>query len=353
MPRPAAAPLDALTSLRFFAALAVALYHVPYVLPHSVGLSLLPNGGLGVSFFFILSGFILKHVYPRPGFPLAEFYRRRAARILPLHYLTLILWIGLFFNGWGNSLSEKANSGVANALLLQAFFSGPLFNLGYNAVSWSISVEIFFYALFPFLLRGHRHGIVFAVYVLTFLLMPEGLRQWLVTAFPDFFYFNPFSRLLEFTCGMSLHALFRMWQPRPRLASVLQIGSLVALVVLVQATAAMPTHLRNVALLLPFSAVILAFAWEGLPSRFLAWPGFVLLGEASFALYLVHHMYFRWMDDWLAAHFGPWPALGLALASLVLLSVLVFRAFERPAREALTRRGQALREPAARPDPAR
>lgn len=338
--------LEALTSLRFFAALAVVLFHVPYVLPRSVGLTLLPNGSLGVSFFFILSGFILKHSYPGPAVTLAEFYQRRAARILPLYYVTLIIWTTLFFRHWGNNLPDKVNSGIANLLVLQAFFSGPLFTLGYNAVSWSISVELFFYALFPVLVRGRRCFIVLAIYVLLFLLMPRGVVQMLQAAFGDFFYFNPVARLLEFVCGMSLYALFRAWAPRMGLASVLQFGSLLLLVVLVPVTSGLPPHLMNVALLLPFSAIILTFAWDGALSRLLSWPVLVLLGEASFALYLIHHMYFRLFDDrfqqmdkLLVLHTGRLTALFLAIGSAILLSVIVFRFFERPVRILLTRRG--------------
>jgi peptidoglycan/LPS O-acetylase OafA/YrhL len=348
MTDPAPRSLRALTSLRFFAALAVALYHVPFVLSRSVGMTVLPNGGLGVSFFFILSGFILRHVHPESDFSLVKFYRHRAARILPLHYLTLIIWTTLFFTNWGNGLTEKINSGVANILLLQAFFSGPLFTLGYNAVSWSISVELFFYALFPFLLRGHRCFIVFLSYVFVFLLMPHGISQWLQAAFGDFFYFNPLARLLEFVCGMSLHALFRAWVPRMSAASVLQAGSLLLLVVAVPATSGMATHLRNVALLLPFSAIILTFAWDGVLSGLLSGSVVVMLGEASFAFYLTHHMYFQIADHLILAsedafkmRIGHRTALTLALSSAIVLSVAVFLLFERPVRSFLTRGGRS------------
>ena len=154
------------------AAMAVVLFHVPFTLTRTVGWTVLPDGPLGVSFFFILSGFILSHVYGGTRFGVANFYRKRLARIYPLHVLTLLAWIVLFFGQWGNSLPDRVNSGIANVLLLHAFFSGPLFNLGYNAVSWSISVEAFFYLLFPILVRRNACYGLFIAYTIMFLVLP-------------------------------------------------------------------------------------------------------------------------------------------------------------------------------------
>jgi peptidoglycan/LPS O-acetylase OafA/YrhL len=331
--RPEALP--ALTSLRFLAALAVALFHVPFVLPQSVGRTVLAEGALGVSFFFVLSGFILKHVHPGPGLDLPGFYRRRAARVLPLHWLTLAAWTLLFFGGWGNTLQEKVNSGVANLLGIHALFSGPVFTLGYNAVSWSISVELVFYALFPLLLPRGRALAVLAALVAAFLALTPGAARAIEAAFPNFFYFHPLPRLLEFTAGMALHGVWRRWRPGFVPAGLAQAASLLALPLAVGASAGLPPHLRNLALLLPFAGVILAFAWDGALSRPLAWPGAVLLGEASFALYLTHHMLFRWLDPHLAGLAQGSAALALALAAAVALSLLVHLAFERPVRRRL------------------
>lgn len=331
-----AVQLPALTSLRFPAAAAVVLFHVPYVLPASVGLVPLPHGALGVSFFFLLSGFILRHAHAPEGFRLLPFYRRRAARVLPLHYATLILWTWLFFASWGNSLGEKVNSGVANLLAIHALFSGHLYTLGYNAVSWSISVELVFYALFPLLLVGGRAIRVFAACALAVLLLPEAAAAGLERAFPGFFHFHPLGRLLEFSAGMALHAVWRHWRPGERLATIMQIGAILLLLALVPASAAMPPHLRNLLLLAPFGVLILGFAWDGPLTRLLSRPLPVLLGEASFALYMTHHMLFRLIDPLLAG-LGAGIALPLAVLTAVLVSVAVFLLFERPVRALLNR----------------
>ncbi len=337
--------LDALTSLRFFAAFAVVLYHVPYTLARSVGWTILPDGPLGVSFFFILSGFILRHVYQAGSFDRKWFYRKRFARIYPLHLVTLVIWIALFFQSWGNPLGEKINSGITNILLLQAFFSGPLFTLGYNAVSWSISVEAFFYALFPFLVKRRAYAIVFGIYAVIFLLMPASLHDWLNRAFPNFFYFNPLARLLEFSFGMVLYDGFGRLRPPVAVNTILQLISIVALLALIVVTWALPDSLRNFVLLFPFGALILTMSVDGWISQKLMHPVLVMLGESSFALYMIHHFLFRIIDD--LPFSGPKiVVLCVSVLAAITLSIGVHYGIERPARVLLSERGDRPRPPA-------
>ncbi len=90
--------IHALTSLRFFAALYVVCYHTLHISSFLPGLTTgVPNkflslGYISVSFFFLLSGYILSMVYLRKGTPLRlrSFYLARFARIYPLYLLTTI-----------------------------------------------------------------------------------------------------------------------------------------------------------------------------------------------------------------------------------------------------------------------
>jgi peptidoglycan/LPS O-acetylase OafA/YrhL len=328
--------LGALTGLRFFAALAVVFYHVPFVLPQSVSLTLLPDGALGVSFFFILSGFILTHVYGDTALAKLGFYRKRLARIVPLHLLTFAVWTMLFFNTWGNSLQDKLNSGITNILLLQAFFSGPLFNLGYNAVSWSISVEAFFYLMFPLIIARKLQLPLAIAYAVLICFLPNRIVQILNIGFPSFFYFNPFARLLEFSFGMALYSFYQKCEISKSWASVSQFCSLGALSWLVSISATLDTHYRNVVLLLPFGFLIISFARDGFLSKIMASTFFVILGDSSFALYMVHHMFFRTVDPLLLNLHSPVLTLLIVLPSVVVLSVLVHFLFERPVRSLLS-----------------
>ena len=141
--------LHALTSLRFFASLAIVVHHCNGVFWPAADLGPLDAG---VSFFFVLSGFILAYVYHDPSsgqFAWGRFYVARLARIWPLHLVCLLLMIAFV------KVPESFESGVllANGLMLHAWIPFDRYFFSYNYASWSISTELFFYMLFPFALR--------------------------------------------------------------------------------------------------------------------------------------------------------------------------------------------------------
>src|SRR5271157_15353 len=153
--------LPAITSLRFFAAFHVALFHIdamgaitgPPWLKTFAGI-----GYVGVSFFFVLSGFILVYTYAGRNIVLREFWQTRFARIYPAYLFSLLLSFPFFYFGalkmhvpfFAFSEQHFALASVLVLLLLQSWV--PAAALSWNAVAWSLSVEAFFYAIFPFAL---------------------------------------------------------------------------------------------------------------------------------------------------------------------------------------------------------
>jgi peptidoglycan/LPS O-acetylase OafA/YrhL len=97
---------------------------------------------------------------------------------------------------------------------------------------------------------------------------------------------------------------------------------------------------RNVALLVPFAAVILTFAHRGYCSAVLGARCMVALGECSFAFYMTHHMIFKEMDGILSGVAPPLVGLAAALTVAVVASVVVHYSFERPMRSLLGTRRQ-------------
>ncbi|MHC0062724.1 acyltransferase family protein [Nostoc sp. UIC 10890] len=163
-----------LTSLRGIAALFVVIHHFSYYTLPKNGSTLsaysdfFKNGYLWVDFFFILSGFIMTHVYAG-DFSLKvnlsnyrSYLLSRFARIYPLHIFILFLFVGLeiikIFLLDTSAFTGKFNLTAlfANVFLLQAFDLNcpPLFwcDTYWNEPAWSISVEFFIYCIFPFLL---------------------------------------------------------------------------------------------------------------------------------------------------------------------------------------------------------
>jgi len=115
--------------------------------------------GSGVSFFYVLSGFILTYVYYRPGNKLKffDFVKKRFLRLYPLHIATLILMCILV-----PAVLKDLVHLPAQLTLTQSWFGSKAAAYSFNAPAWSISTEMGFYLLFPFfLLLYKRIGAVF------------------------------------------------------------------------------------------------------------------------------------------------------------------------------------------------
>ncbi len=139
--------LDQITFTRFLAAFAIVVFHFGQnIFPfNNENFSFLFAGAnLGVSYFFILSGFIMVVAYhKKPTINYANYYKNRIARIYPIYFLAIVINI--------LPIISKINTidlGL-NLAVIQAWF--PSRALSINGTGWSISVEFLFYALFPLL----------------------------------------------------------------------------------------------------------------------------------------------------------------------------------------------------------
>jgi peptidoglycan/LPS O-acetylase OafA/YrhL len=359
-----AALLPALTGLRFFAALWVVLFHLCAYwraglllgLPGGAVLTpLLLRGDQGVPLFFVLSGFILAHAYHGPGGALRGSYRAfwvaRVARIYPVYLLALVasfapaLW-------FGHHAPHLALSMLATPFLLQGWLPD---GLAWNAPGWSLCTEAVFYAFFPLMLaplwRLGRPGLLLLASSAAAVLVQGACRG----AHLDPFW--PIWWLPHFVAGIAAaHMRARGDALTP------WCGPLAAALALALLVVGTPRTILPGALVLPFAALLLALARADSPStstdrsrwslsfaRLLGSPPLVLLGEASYALYLLH--YPVW--DWLCQLSGqphrmrvvPQAPLGallafalLAIALTLALALLVLRLVEQPARRALVRR---------------
>ncbi|MEU8225081.1 acyltransferase [Kribbella sp. NPDC048915] len=161
-PRGSAARLprvESLTGLRWWAAFFVFCHHMTQLAPLPV-YDFLKYGTSGVTFFFVLSGFVLTWS-AQPGTKIRTFYRRRFARIFPLYFLTLVAAIFVFYRfeppagmAWIKPVSVTVL--VLSAFLVQGWSNNPAILYGGNPAGWTLSVEAFFYAYFPFVWRATR-----------------------------------------------------------------------------------------------------------------------------------------------------------------------------------------------------
>ena len=284
----------ALDSLRGIAALGVVLHH----LPASNGLAALPlaqMGSLFVDFFFVLSGFVIACSYGDKlagGFPLRRFAVLRLGRVVPVHLLMIGLFLVLELLAWAlgaGGLSLRAPFTGSHSLghLFSATFllDGyvPHRQNYYNGVSWSISVELFLYALaaLAFRLRG---GMVLLYGAgLAALVLHSVWVSWPVLT-------TDLQRgLTGFAAGAACWQLFRR-RPGTTLsfATALEAASLAALFLFVWFSSVIG---HPELIFLPALAVVWVFAHQaGMLSRMLGQRGWVWLGAISYSLYMTHVM---------------------------------------------------------------
>lgn len=287
--------LRSLTSLRFFAALWVVLLHFRDQLPFDFSAhNPINHGTRAVDFFFILSGFILAHVYgpqlQAGRFRMKDFVVKRLARLYPVHFVTLLASLAIFL--LATALHMKLNNAekydlaqfVPNLLMIQAWF--PFTRAAFNMPSWSISAEFAAYLLFPLMaglvLKSQRSGwfwLLVAAAVLAAMVTVVQL-VWHVELL-RLITLGVFRIIPLFFLGI---VLWKGWAER--------IFVIPAWLMLPSAIGVMLLAWVSVAVVPLFGIIILAGAemeTEG-RSRWLAAPWLVFLGEASYSLYMTHDL---------------------------------------------------------------
>jgi peptidoglycan/LPS O-acetylase OafA/YrhL len=263
-----------------------------------------------VPVFFVLSGFVRTIGADRYR-SRTDFFVARVARVWPAHIAALLflLWIM-----WPYSMdyfrhAETVRRLVLNALLLQLWSPDPATHLSYNAPSWSVSCELFFYAAFPIatVFLGHRTlartalivAGIFGSIVAIDLLHPGINASWLG-------FNNPLAGFAHFLVGVAA-GIWRKKLPAARAGYVTATAvQAIALGLALAANAFFPAH-TGVAAKAPadfistyaaapaYAALLLALArYDGMISRALSLRVLVYGGEISYSIYLFHQIIIRW-----------------------------------------------------------
>jgi peptidoglycan/LPS O-acetylase OafA/YrhL len=331
--------LPALTGIRFFAAMAVFFFHFGAALSMRLGApapltQLLKNGYLGVSVFFVLSGFIMTYTYEghlRSGTELRDYAWARFARIYPVYVLALVLALPVL---------EKPLDvpSAAKVLLMIQSWTVPTSSSGFAWVThaWTLSVELFFYLMFPLLLRATRGWrdtpILLCVVILMIFIVTLGIP----TIAPGYrgpvAYVShwplPVLRFSEFAYGFHV---CKWMLSHPQITrrfghTALTYCMLTAIAVLL-CTRDGPHAMGCVTVLFGLLLLQLASGESGL-SLFLSRRGLILLGGASYAIYLLQGPIRSWIQNGVPE---PW-AKPVQLALTLIGSIVVFMYFEEPLR---------------------
>jgi peptidoglycan/LPS O-acetylase OafA/YrhL len=328
------AVLPRLTSTRAVAALAVFGFHLGHY--GVVSRQYLPFAYTMLAYFFVLSGFVLTWT-TGPGTRLGTYYRRRFARVWPNHLVMLM--VALVAPVTVHAVTAPAF--LANLFLVQAWVPDGDVIFGMNAISWSLSVEVAFYAVLPFVVprlarmssRGRwlTAGGVFAVNAV-FVLLAAHAGGNLATAGHTL----PVLRAGEFLLGsVAALEMRRGWRLPGRTAALVATACLAAAILLPHPLPSLNVFLTPLWVVFIVRCVQADLAQRSSP---LTWRWLVYAGQLAFAFYLVHDLVILNFQHWF--DLSPYALVALMLAGSTLGAVALHHGVEQPAQRWLAGLGR-------------
>lgn len=309
--------IDTLTSLRFFAIFFIFLSHLSYFVEYErlepIFNNCFKEGYFGVTFFFLLSGFVLCYNYYNKITDVSlnkiiSFTQKRLARIYPIHIITLFISLPLLYKEIIKYPVNNLVKATLNITLLQSFIPIQGVYFSFNAVSWNLSSLMLFYMLFPVILvlikkittDGHRKmTIIYIILLITFefifvtLFKSSNYSHWL-------FYISPFFRLIDCSIGMLLAIVYienKDKKTKSYILNILEIVSLIILTVSLINFKYVNQAYRYGIYYMPFLCLIIyVYAFQqGFISKLLKNRIFVYLGTISFSFYMIHQLVLRYI----------------------------------------------------------
>lgn len=345
--------LDSIQIARAVAALAVLAVHLPFVSNDIIGdrpLGMpewLSFGYAGVDLFFVISGFIISYItYGRP-FRAQSFFIRRFVRIVPMYWVFTLAWTAMAYVGG----AAPPNTGSA---LLWSLLMWPQPSLPILSVGWSLEHELIFYGIVGFCLSLRVPLVAVMTALSTAAILIHGLLPNLTGE--HLWFWHVFSLYqVQFLIGVLLYR-YREWVARGPWLPMLLLG-----IVGFATTAHVVGHGLLIGDMSHGSLGVFRACGYGIASALVIGGLYsaecrgaltacprgivvigVLLGDASYALYLSHRLLFAALGKAFAAlGFGPAlvvPCLIFAAASAIICAVAWFRYVEKPFLDDVRRR---------------
>ena len=352
------APLKALTGLRCFAALNIVFFH--FSNPQWFGfLAPVVNAGfISVSYFILLSGFVLAYNYAeraRNGeLDRKRFWEARFTRIYPIYFLSLLLSLNLLRSNYQTHTHAMFWTGVVlTPLLLQGFV--PAVATFLNTPAWTMSAEAAYYVIFPWVAKWKRPermaphlikmagvwalGLVPGALYIAF--NPDGIARpdrWSYGPWLWALKYTPYTHVFSFVFGVMLADLDRMIERTAQLRLWLGIIGFGGIYALLSLGSLMPYPIMHDGVLMPlFGCIILGLAGENPLAHALGVRPLVFVGEASYCLYLLHFNLWNLihgshvLDALGLIRFDPW----ISYVLLIALAVFALHFIEKPVQRKL------------------
>jgi peptidoglycan/LPS O-acetylase OafA/YrhL len=321
----------------------------------------------GVTFFFVLSGFILTYAHHslEGAANSARFIWARIARVWPVHAFTMGLLYFLWVYPYATGLTVSTQEVLLNISLLQAWSQLPSNFFAFNGVAWTLSVEMFFYAMFPLLIFNFNKTWHIKLGMAAFLAI-TGVRIAIeshapiyttenVASVASWTYIWPVTRLFEFVLGMTAGHAFIKYGHKIRDSKYSGAFGVASLVVLLGAAWLVPAlgwSLEASGAVSPATRSWIAVSGSsiffavslfmlapsvGIVTNILKWKPLVLLGEISFSIYMIHQLVVRSLminPSWTEGVPAGWAMAGY-WAFVIAASYVTWRLVEKPCQRAM------------------
>ncbi len=334
--------VNSLTSLRFIFAMMVFGAHC-YVIDHFFSAHIFKEGFVGVSFFFVLSGFIIAYNYQHK---LEEnktdkrtFWVARIARVYPLHWLTL--FIAAIWGGYvvASGSIDWILHFLASFTLTNAYIPKADYFFSFNSPSWSLCCEQLFYFCFPFLIplaKNYKR----LLYAFSFMAIVVVIGMYLTPQeeIKGYWYVNPVTRFPDFIVGVLLFRLYEYLKGKEITAlqgSMMEFISVIVFMSFYIYASEIPKVYRySCYYWLPVAMVLISFALQkGIFSKLLNNRFMITGGEISYSFYLIHLFVLLPYAEWQKTtelKIEWYYSVPVLFVIIILLSILSYRYFEKP-----------------------
>jgi peptidoglycan/LPS O-acetylase OafA/YrhL len=349
--------LPALTGMRALAALNIVFFHFSDPAKFGPFAPIVRNGYVSVSFFLLLSGFVLAYNYRERAeqgkMEARRFWVARFSRIYPVYVFSLIVSLGMLMDEYHAQTRGHFYLGVVlTPLLLQGWV--PLLTTFWNTPAWTLSTDVLFYALFPMLIvwknpiihpkTARRALVSLLIFWLLGLVLPtaytllhpdgmEPIGRYSNGTWLRALKFGPVQHVPSFLFGMALAALNNHLDAKDRRRLIIGLLGFAATYTVLYFGDQMPYVYMHDGLLMPvYGAIVLGLAGENFLTTVFSFFPLLAVGEASYCLYILHFNLWnlihnsKILEKTGLSMFDPW----LSYLLLVIAALVTVRLIERP-----------------------